>query len=324
MNPLESLFSQPLKCEKWHGAENDFLFVNLADLLIARRTSAPHEIWEHCVAAMCQRNTGLGADGVVVWCHEPNQGKIAAAIWNSDGSRAQTCGNALRCLAGVLLEKKLWNGKTRLEVSSLEHINGEMIPSPQTFACLLEATQTPLSEEVSASVGMGTAVAHRTGLLQTYLQSLGAAAAPDWMQGVVTLTFVQLANPHLVVQLKPGWFSKFNREQFSEMGKELQAEIFCRALGIPLSNIGFVEPDQQNTNSSVLDAIVYERGAGLTQCCGSGGCAMRVALKENLPNPLPELLKLKMPGGIIAISEAARELVLTGPAKRIARLEADF
>jgi len=93
---------------------------------------------------------------------------------------------------------------------------------------------------------------------------------------------------------------------------------------MPLSNIGFIEADPQAQNTNVLNAIVYERGAGLTQCCGSGGCAMRVALKEESNGSVPELLKLRMPGGVIAISELDNELILSGPAQKIARLEATF
>jgi diaminopimelate epimerase len=327
MTALETFFSKELSFEKWHGAENDFLFVSLSDLISSSNTSLSSERWNEFVVALCHRHTGLGADGVVVWTHDSAQNRTAAAIWNSDGSRAQTCGNALRCLAGVLLESALWQGKSAHHVHVLDEKNPELTQtnfSSPVFATLLSAVRSSNSGQIGAAVSMGGIATHREGLLAAQTARRDTTSLPEWMRSVIALNFVQLANPHLVVQLSQGAFAQFDHAQFCEMGRYFQSEGVCRELGIPLANIGFIEPSPQTNNSAILNAIVYERGAGLTQCCGSGGCAMRVALKAGHSTPFPDHLKLKMPGGVIEISESENELILTGPAKKIARLGASF
>lgn len=322
MLTLKRIFKEQFNFEKWHGAENDFLFVALPELLSSLKEPFTLQGWEKAVVELCHRNTGFGADGIVVWTHNAASQETGAGIWNSDGSRAQTCGNALRCLAGVLIEKQLWDGRSAHDVLTLSTTNNTLALTQASFARLLSATQSEPDGEVSASVAMGRAVEQRSGLLRLATEKIATQKTPPWMQTISALSFVQLANPHLVVQIVPGSFASFNAAHFSEMGRFFQSNEICQALNIPLSNIGFVEGQANTTTSSAHNAVVYERGAGLTQCCGSGGCAMRVALKEAAANGIPDVVQLKMPGGLIGISESGAELVLTGPAMKVARVGA--
>ena len=78
--------------EKWEGLGNDFIVIDRA--LIARDLS------DEAVSSLCDRHTGVGADGVLL---VDGAGEIPSMIVrNADGSRPEMCGNGLRCVAGFL------------------------------------------------------------------------------------------------------------------------------------------------------------------------------------------------------------------------------
>lgn len=318
MNSLDRFFKTELSFEKWHGARNDFLFVRLTDFVSSISGHANPEAMAEIAVELCHRNIGIGADGLVVWEFDTSNGATFAGIWNSDGSRAQTCGNALRCLASLLFSKKIWAGFEPLQIKEIVWAENVFVPGERSFASLLEAKQRNSFGEYTAAVEMGRVVEHRVGMLEAFLRC-SIIENQKWLSKVVDVSFVQLANPHLVLQIAPGCFENLTLNEISEMGRFLQMQEICKELNIPLSNIGFVEVSE-NLSSQPLNAVVYERGAGLTHCCGSGGCAMRVALNNTRKNQMTSTLALKMPGGVIEISEKENELILTGPAQLVAEL----
>lgn len=326
MSSLLKSIQAGLHIEKWHGARNDFLFAEAHHLFSALREQPNDALIESVAVEVCQRNSGLGADGLVVW-QKNSAGELLAGIWNSDGTRAGTCGNALRCLAAQTLANGLWDGKSPLPVVELSVQNKGPASLGRVFASLLQSEELDKASGLYRSrVAMGNVVEMR---------SLGRhqIAQPDLMGGTVaqelllasleSAAFVQLANPHLVLMLRPNTFQKFTSEHFCELGLLLQSEIFCKVLNIPLSNIGFVELKENSSATSTVphNAIVFERGAGLTQCCGSGGCAMKVALEQNRHSAIGQSESFAMPGGVISIEKKENALELLGPAQRICRIQ---
>ncbi|RQD73282.1 MAG: diaminopimelate epimerase, partial [Candidatus Syntrophonatronum acetioxidans] len=83
---------------KMHGLGNDFIVVE--DLEENINLSAPS------ITRLCQRNFGVGADGLVL-IRPSSKGHIRMHIYNSDGSEAEMCGNALRCVARYAFERGL-------------------------------------------------------------------------------------------------------------------------------------------------------------------------------------------------------------------------
>jgi diaminopimelate epimerase len=82
-----------MKFTKMHGCGNDFLIVD-----------GPIEIDAAWVRALCERRTGIGADGILVI------GTARGRCWplvihNADGSIADACGNGSRCVARYLLDR---------------------------------------------------------------------------------------------------------------------------------------------------------------------------------------------------------------------------
>ncbi len=81
-----------------HGAGNDFVVVY--------RTDLPPSAGPSDAVAICDRRTGVGADGVLVVGDDPP----SMEVWNADGSVAEMCGNGLRCVVRRLVEDGRWPG----------------------------------------------------------------------------------------------------------------------------------------------------------------------------------------------------------------------
>lgn len=88
---------------KMHGCGNDFIVVEAAVAIEAPRARA-----------LCDRRTGIGADGILV-IGPPRDRRWPLAIHNADGSIAEACGNGSRCVARYLLDR---NGGDGLELET--------------------------------------------------------------------------------------------------------------------------------------------------------------------------------------------------------------
>ena len=89
-----------MKFFKMQGTGNDYLFLDHLTPEAYRDLSSE---FPQLVQKICSRRTGVGADGVILLI--PSEWAIAKLlIWNADGSRAETCGNGLRCAARYLFD----------------------------------------------------------------------------------------------------------------------------------------------------------------------------------------------------------------------------
>jgi diaminopimelate epimerase len=84
-----------IKFAKGHAYGNDFLYVRSGDTAGARLERFAREI--------CDRHTGVGADGLIVY--EPTATGASMRLFNADGSRAEVSGNGVRALAALLLRE---------------------------------------------------------------------------------------------------------------------------------------------------------------------------------------------------------------------------
>lgn len=143
-----------MRFTKMHGAGNDFV------ILDGTTEVAPSA---DCVAALCDRHTGIGGDGLLRVT--PTEDGARMEYWNADGSEAEMCGNGLRCVA--------WFAHTRGWV-------GE--------SCIVDTPRGPLPAEIVGDhrvrVGVGAVAAGERGEL------LGVEA-----------TQVDVGNPHAVIEV---------------------------------------------------------------------------------------------------------------------------
>ncbi|MES2615436.1 MAG: diaminopimelate epimerase [Bdellovibrionota bacterium] len=281
--------------EKYHGNGNDFVFIESSALNLF---SSVAQLQEFVIRA-CSRNFGIGADGVV-FC---NTSQNEVLILNSDGSFAATCGNALRCYGLKLLLDGLWDGKSSVAVKRLvpvifqeyqfESSEAFLQNKNDVFATLLQGNLQ--TQKICVAMGAEHA---------TQIHSI---SKNDF--NLEQCVYVQLANPHLVF-IEPA-FEAFHDEQFKQLGKWAQGELVHLLAGvIPVCNISMLY-----LKSGTWYLQVYERGAGLTLCCGSGAVASRVALEAlQLVNCNEGTISFNLKGGGVDIG-SKEQRTLTGSAE---------
>lgn len=88
-----------LPASKYHGCGNDFIILREED-------AAGYDL-KTLIPAVCDRHTGLGADGFILVRTCP----LTMIFYNCDGSRAPMCGNGIRCFAKFCLDEGLVDGE---------------------------------------------------------------------------------------------------------------------------------------------------------------------------------------------------------------------
>jgi diaminopimelate epimerase len=120
---------------------------------------------------------------------------------------------------------------------------------------------------------------------------------------------VSMGNPHAVL------FDAPTRARAEAVGPEIERAV---AGGV---NVGFARPFPGG-----LDLVVWERGAGLTDACGTGACAAAVASVARGAFPAGQPIEVRLPGGAleITVGEDLARVTMRGPAERVFAGEADL
>ena len=113
---------------------------------------------------------------------------------------------------------------------------------------------------------------------------------------------VDLGNPHAVL------FDEPTRERAGEIGPAIERQV---PGGV---NVGFARP-----RAGGLDLVVWERGNGLTEACGTGACAAVVASVRAGTIPAGQPVEVRLPGGSLTITVSAdlSRVTMGGPAERV-------
>jgi diaminopimelate epimerase len=102
---------------KAHGARNDFL------LTWRDQLSSGLEDFAGAAVAVCERHTGVGADGWLLVAPGDGDADAAIELWNSDGSRSEISGNGTRCAAALLVDAGLAGQDVRIATGAgLKHL----------------------------------------------------------------------------------------------------------------------------------------------------------------------------------------------------------
>ena len=86
-----------MRFSKAHAYGNDFLYVE--------KSSVADAMLEDLTREMCDRHTGIGADGLIVY--ERDGDRVSMRLFNADGGRAEVSGNGVRALAALVLDRDL-------------------------------------------------------------------------------------------------------------------------------------------------------------------------------------------------------------------------
>ena len=270
---------------KYEGLGNDFILLMQDDL--SELDSAAAGSVSRWVNAICDRHTGVGADGVLAVQME--DGVPRMHVINADGTRAAMCGNGLRCVALALLERGL------VEAGSF---------GVQTDAGLHRCR---IVGDDNVEVAMAVPSFDSSDL--PVLSPGPVVDAPmTFDEHEVHLTCVSMGNPHAVI------FDLQNRE---ELGPRIETD----ARFPDRVNVGFAE-----VRGAGLSLHVWERACGWTRACGTGACAAAVAAVETGRAQRHEPIPVSLPGGVleIVVQAAGEPVLMRGPARRVFSGELDL
>ncbi|KAL2652904.1 hypothetical protein R1flu_021032 [Riccia fluitans] len=273
-----------LRFVKYHGLGNDFILVD-------NRKSSTLCISPEQAATLCDRNFGVGGDGVIFVLPGVNGSDYTMRIINSDGSEPEMCGNGIRCMAKFIAELE---GTTEPRSYKIDTLAGLIVPElmPDGQVCvdmgppILEAKQVPTTLEPT-----------RDGAV---IKAPLVVAGRSW-----SVTCVSMGNPHCVVLLDAS--EDVYSLPLAEIGPLFEKnEVFPARI-----NTEFV----QVLSSSHLRMRVWERGAGPTLACGTGACALVVAAV--LEGRAERSCLVELPGGPLQIEwrESDNHVYMTGPAQ---------
>ncbi len=280
---------------KMHGCGNDFVILRHADL--EALAHGPGSLMT-CVRRLCDRNFGIGADGVLSYDTD-SPTHVRMRYWNRDGSRAEMCGNGARCIVRLAWERGEIAPELLLETDAGTHAAKVQRAAPE--APWVEIDMGPVRWDAGA-IGLS----QHSELLDAPL-SVGDAT--------LRVTACSVGNPHAVVFV--GDRSMLAAVDLETTGRALAEHVAFRHG----ANASFVTAD-----AGALYLRVFERGVGPTLACGSAACAALAAAVRHRLLPAPTAA-VHLPGGIVEVrQDADAHLWLRGPATIVAegRLASEF
>ena len=294
---------------KMHGAGNDYVYINGFD---ATGAGAALTDPASVARAVSDRHFGIGADGLVLVL--PSEAAdVRMRMFNADGSEAQMCGNAIRCVAKLAHEKGL---------ATANPVGVETACGVKTIEkSIVTDEETGLETVPAATVDMGEPILDPASIPVTLPGETAchvslAAAIPtldldaDWVKlaGLdPRITCVSMGNPHVV--------------------------LFCRDVqAVPLEQVGplletaSIFPERINVHFAAVDSPAsltmrtWERGSGITLACGTGAAAVCVAgILAGLLDRARRNTYIQLPGGdlILEWREQNNRVYMTGPAETV-------
>ena len=269
-----------MKFTKMHGCGNDYIYVDGAKECI------PMEKKPELVRKLSDRHFGIGGDGVI-FINPSTETDFEMEMYNMDGSRAEMCGNGIRCVAKFVYDKGLTD-QTKISVISCGKVK--------------YLDLTVIDGKVSTvKVNMGSPILKAADI--PVVSKKEKVISDEIIVGdtVYKMTCVSMGNPHAVVFV----------EDVSGFPLEKIGPLFEKHVRFPNhTNTEFVKVLDEQT----VEMRVWERGTGETLACGTGACATAVACVLN--GLTKEEVTVKLLGGNLQIKwdKAADLVYMTGPA----------
>jgi len=230
-----------MRFTKMHGIGNDYIFVNCFEEMVQDPSRQ--------ALLMSRPHFGVGADGLVLI--EPSEtADFGMRIFNADGSEAEMCGNASRCIGKYVYERGMTD-KTELTLATKGGIRqlklslaGEKVSRVQVDMGSPELNPRHITVDLPGEI----VLRHRLSLL-----------GQSWH-----ITCVNMGNPHCVIFVNDPETIDLNT-----LGPLFENHpLFPRR-----TNVEFVRVIRRD----VLQMRVWERGSGLTLACGTGASASAAA-----------------------------------------------
>lgn len=276
-----------MKFTKMHGCGNDYIYVDGA------KEQIPQDKKPEIVRRLSDRHFGIGGDGVI-FINPSDEADFEMEMYNMDGSRAEMCGNGIRCVAKFVYDKGLTD-KTSVSIISCGKV--------KYLDLFIEDGKVS-----TVKVNMGTPI----------LKAADIPVIPDKnheKEEIIAepitvgdeeykMTCVSMGNPHAVIFM----------DEVSSLPLEKIGPLFENHVRFPNRiNTEFVKVLDEET----VEMRVWERGTGETLACGTGACATVVACILN--GLTKEQVTVKLLGGNLQIQwdRDANLVYMTGPAATV-------
>jgi diaminopimelate epimerase len=271
-----------LRFTKGQGTGNDFVLFSDPE--------GENELTPTQIAAVCDRQFGVGADGVIRAVRSANLDAGATALaedphatwfmdyWNADGTVSEMCGNGIRVFTKYLLDQ----GLAELHAGSSISIG--------TRAGVRAVTRT--------ATGFQADLGRWRGQLPVARPGLG----------------IDVGNPHVVVALA---------DDAELDGLDLAYHPILEPVPSAGANIEFVVPADPLVEDGVgrIRMRVHERGSGETLSCGTGAVASALAVRHWAGKGAPNEWRVQVPGGVLGVrmfqGDDGEHVALAGPAELV-------
>lgn len=274
-----------MKFTKMHGCGNDYIYVDgFAQQILQEKKP-------ELVRRFSDRHFGIGGDGVI-FINPSQEADFEMEMYNMDGSRAEMCGNGIRCVAKFVYDKGLTD-KTKVSIISCGKVKYlDLTVTDGKVSTVKVNMGAPILKAEDIPVISDT-ISH--GKKEVIAQKIEVG------DNVYEMTCVSMGNPHAVVFM----------ENVADLAIEKIGPLFENHVRFPnRTNTEFVKVIDKDT----IEMRVWERGTGETLACGTGACASVVAcILNGLTN---DTVTVKLLGGSLQIQwDRQTNLVyMTGPA----------
>ena len=281
-----------LRFTKGQGTGNDFVLFSDPE--------GETELTPTQIAAMCDRQFGVGADGVIRAVRSANLDAGAAALaenphaawfmdyWNSDGSVSEMCGNGIRVYTKYLLDQGLAD----------LHPGGEIAIGTRAGVRTVSRTANGFQADLGLWRLDGGEPLVRAKQLPVARPGLG----------------IDVGNPHIVVALA-------DDDELESL--DLGYQPILDPEPVHGANIEFVVPAEPLVEDGVgrIRMRVHERGSGETLSCGTGAVASALAVRHWAGAGAPNDWRVQVPGGVLGVrmfqADDGEHVALSGPAELV-------
>ncbi len=273
-----------MKFTKMHGCGNDYVYIDGFEETVLNESETAKRISD--------RHFGVGGDGMII-IKKGIKANFEMVMYNADGSRAEMCGNAIRCVAKYVYDKG-YTKNTSFTIESMGAVkyidvaveNGRVVSAKVDMgAPILKAADVPVVSESEKCVKEKITVADRE----------------------FEMTCVSMGNPHAVMFIDEHPID-FNLD-FYGARFEGNTAVFPKKVNAEFAKV----IDRKN-----IEMRVFERGTGETLACGTGSCATAVAAVVN--GLADNDVTIHLLGGDLQISWSGNEkdsVFMTGPCEYV-------
>lgn len=270
-----------IRFTKMQGLGNDYIYVNCI-------RACPDNL-PALARKLSDRHFGIGSDGLVL-IMPSETADFRMRMFNPDGSEAEMCGNAIRCVGKYVYENSLTR-KTRLFIETLAGIR------------VLELTVRNRKVDL-VRVDMGEPILKPSEIPVRSEKDMLVSEPVKLLDRTFGVTCISMGNPHAVTCVDDA--EHFPLELYGPLMET--NELFPRK-----TNSEFI----QRIDDKTLKMRVWERGTGETLACGTGACAAAVASVLN--GLCGRKVTVRLAGGDLLIEWNAENnhVYMTGPAEKV-------